>query len=249
MKRKREQIVGADGELLDHAPEKRKRGRAGPQKNVLTLGISLGVVMLVGLMVFLAPGFRNQATDHLIATPNSIDEVSTQIVPLTAIERPTLKPEWTALPTDLPTLTATASLTPTDTPTATVTPEIIERIVHVSAQAAWQSGETIVQPGEVVEISYVTGRWFSWPGTGPFGPDGGFFYICDKDDCVEPLRGYSQAGMIGRIGEDGEMFPVGYRTSFVAEQSGEIQLRINDDYTTDNEGIITMRIIVKRYND
>ena len=133
--------------------------------------------------------------------------------------------------------------------TPSTTPQVRERTVTIEAQAGWQSGEVLLEPGEIIEITYVEGQWVSWPGTGPFGPDGGASFICDQEDCVEPLRAYAQAGMIGRIGDDGEIFPVGYRYTDVAETSGELQLRINDDNTTDNSGSITMRVVVKQYND
>jgi hypothetical protein len=250
MKRKRGQRHDEDGAFV---PEKRKRG--GPQPtgwfHVLLWLVVTGSFGIAAL-VFLAEHLDISRPIPVLPAPATItvkNNVPTQIVGLGSANRPTLPPTWTPLPTNPPTATVTSTATPTVTPTPTTTPELRERVVIISAQAEWQSSETEIQPGDVVEIGYVEGYWLSWPGTGPFGPDGGFFHVCNAVDCLEPLRGYSQAGMIGRIGKEGEMFPVGYKASFVAAASGELQLRINDAYTTDNEGSITMRVIVKRYND
>jgi hypothetical protein len=252
MKRKRNQIIGSDGELLAPFSQKRKRSEQGESGRrgllIMFVLVNLG---LLAMFVYINTASRMQLADAVAITATVTVEpgAPTQIVPLGALDLPTLPPTWTAEPTSTATDTPTVTPTPTASPTPTTTPQVRERVVTIEAQAGWQSGEVLLEPGEVIEISYVEGKWESWPGTGPFGPDGGFFGICDQDDCVEPLRAYSQAGMIGRVGNDGNMFGVGYKYSFVAETGGELQLRINDDYTTDNSGSITMRIIVKRYND
>ncbi len=244
MKRKRRQIVGDDGELLPPYSTKLKRGERSRRGNMLAF---LVLLALIAGGILAIPVYLTVAPERTVTTSNAV--VAENLITSEPKERATLPPTWTAMPSSTASHTPTLTSTVTATATATATPLVRERVVTIVAQAGWQSGETVVETGEVIEISYVNGHWFSWPGTGPFGPDGGFFGICDQDDCVEPLRGYSQSGLIARIGENGEFWPVGYRASRVAEVSGELQLRINDDYTTDNEGSVTMRIVVKHFND
>ncbi len=127
------------------------------------------------------------------------------------------------------------------------TPQVLMREVTISAQAAWQSTDIDLLPGDRVEILYITGEWIATPGNAPSGPEA-VGYACDQADCVEPLRGFSQTGMIGRLDADGEIFPVGGQASFTAETAGVLQMRINDAVTSDNSGNVTMRVTVKRYN-
>ena len=253
MKRKRGQVVGHDGELLEPYPDKPKRGESRSQPTLVVLLVVItALTSSVGLIAYFNVSQQAQPVDVVLVATEP--PVPTRIVPLAALAQPTLPPEWTVVPTasDTPSLTPVNTLVPTTTPTPTNTPEIRERVVTINALTGWQSGQAIIQPGEVVEITYVDGLWESWPGVGMSGPDGRNFHIChntDEFECAEPLAGYSQAGMIGRVGDDGDMFGVGYQYSFVAETGGVLQLRINDRDTYDNSGSITMRITVKRYND
>jgi hypothetical protein len=74
-----------------------------------------------------------------------------------------------------------------------------------------------------------------------FGPNGGSSFICSSERCVEPLIGYPQGGLIGRIGI-GPPFAVGEYVTFTADADGVLQLRMNDAGTYDNKGSVLMRV-------
>jgi hypothetical protein len=48
--------------------------------------------------------------------------------------------------------------------------------------------------------------------------------------------------LIGRIGEEGEPFYIGRRTSATAQSSGLLYVRINDDVLGDNAGRLQLEI-------
>lgn len=113
--------------------------------------------------------------------------------------------------------------------------------VTVDAAQGWQPTCLRLLEGQTFIISYREGDWSIFP-EDPFryGPDGGAA-ACEGADCVEPLAGYTKSGLIGRIA-DSEPFIVGSYLETTANDSGMLQLRVNDGGTHDNEGIITVLI-------
>jgi hypothetical protein len=73
---------------------------------------------------------------------------------------------------------------------------------------------------------------------------------CDPDGAIpytrwgnKPLLGASTGALIGKIGEESsECFFIGKQQEVHAFKSGRLYLGINDDNTTDNEGIYRVRI-------
>jgi hypothetical protein len=111
--------------------------------------------------------------------------------------------------------------------------------VAVDSAQGWQPTGLNLEEGQFFIIQYVEGDWSIWPEDAfRYGPDGGAV-ACNATDCVEPLRGYTKSGLIGRIG-DSEPFVVGSYLETTASRAGMLQLRVNDGGTHDNEGIITM---------
>ncbi len=114
--------------------------------------------------------------------------------------------------------------------------------VAVDAQEAWQDTGLMLDVGDDVVIEYLEGQWTNWLNMLPFfGPDGGPSYVCSASTCVEPLHGYPQGGLIGRVG-DGSPFGVGYHLEFTADGEGMLQMRMNDVGTSDNKGSVHMQI-------
>jgi hypothetical protein len=60
------------------------------------------------------------------------------------------------------------------------------------------------------------------------------------DRCQEPHPDSPQGGLIGQIG--GHIFRVGRQATIVAEESGDLFLRINDLGLFDNDGVLSVVI-------
>jgi hypothetical protein len=116
---------------------------------------------------------------------------------------------------------------------------------NVRADAGWQATGVSLRPGEYVHVEVISGEWSN--GVPPrFG--GGFpfdnAYVCNNSDCVEPIVGFPQGALIGRIGRD--LYPIGRSLAFRAASNHELALRMNDgdEGLHDNVGEITVRITV-----
>lgn len=77
-------------------------------------------------------------------------------------------------------------------------------------------------------------RWHSW-----IGPAGN--YLDAVPSGSQPLPGYPGGCLIGRIGT-GDWFWLGEFLSFFADESGELQLAVNDGTTFDNRGSLMVHV-------
>ena len=84
------------------------------------------------------------------------------------------------------------------------------------------------------------GTWLYTPGE-YHGPEGHRIY---RAPTFYPIGGTAGGVLLGRIGEDGQMFVVGRGGTFYAERAGLLYLRINDDILSDNEGYVTVEVSV-----
>jgi|FLYN01.1.fsa_nt_gi hypothetical protein len=116
-------------------------------------------------------------------------------------------------------------------------------MVTVDAQEEWQDTGVSLTVGDDIVIEYVDGEWTNFDGESLFGPEGGASFICEGSDCVEPLPGYPQGALIGRIGF-GSPFAVGEYLQLTANAPGMLQFRMNDVGTYDNKGSLRMRVTV-----
>ncbi len=115
----------------------------------------------------------------------------------------------------------------------------------VSATLFWQDTGVALQAGDQVTITYVSGTWRYAPtapasdGTGP--PEQ---YICANHypvaSCQLPDPHYVLGALVGKV--QSQIVDIGDSLSFVAQQSGELQLAINDGYVSDNSGSIVVQI-------
>ena len=64
-----------------------------------------------------------------------------------------------------------------------------------------------------------------------------------------PIPGSPGGLLIGRIGETGQPFFIGQETYGIAEGSGKLYLRINDDRLGDNGGELALEVQVERAPD
>jgi hypothetical protein len=127
----------------------------------------------------------------------------------------------------------------------------VNRLVNVRADQEWQETGIAVQPGDRVQIRYVSGEWVYWAGEvdphGPLGPLDGQFYTCTDSlpaaQCVEPIPEFPAGALIGRVGD--RLLPVGRRLDWTADVGGPLALRMNDAEVATNSGMLTVEIDVQ----
>jgi len=110
---------------------------------------------------------------------------------------------------------------------------------RVYAYRDWQSLGLRVHPGEMLEIK-AQGRWLYTPEE-YHGPGGHARY---RAPAFYPLPRVSGGCLIGRIGEEGDIFYVGRTTDILVQDFGTLYLRINDDILSDNDGWVSVEVTV-----
>lgn len=136
-------------------------------------------------------------------------------------------------------------------------PSSESRTVTVDASKGWQSTGLFVRTGMRVSFSGFSGEWVS-DEDGISYSGAGRSYNCRKSDltsseypsvtttfrraCAEPLPMACLGALIARVGE--RDFSVFEQSSIIAQEDGEVQLRINDNdkFLNDNSG--GLRIVV-----
>jgi hypothetical protein len=118
-----------------------------------------------------------------------------------------------------------------------------QKAVIIDSRLGWQSTGVLVRSGDRIVIEVTDGEWTSWNGEYPHSPGEGGGYVCPG--CGDPaFEGIDSNGLIGRIQE--QKFIVGIGSTILAEQSGELLLRINDEDAGlgDNDGALTVQITI-----
>lgn len=110
---------------------------------------------------------------------------------------------------------------------------------RIYAYRDWQSVGVRLHQGDVVSIR-AEGEWLYTPGE-YHGPQGHARYTAPS---FYPLPGVRGGALLGRIGDHGEPFLVGRRTTRLAEGDGMLYLRIDDDILSDNDGYVTVEVTV-----
>ncbi|MCU0520932.1 MAG: hypothetical protein MUF84_09600, partial [Anaerolineae bacterium] len=107
---------------------------------------------------------------------------------------------------------------------------------RIYAYRDWQSVGRQVDPGDVIHVR-AKGRWLYTPGEF-HGPEGHATYPAPD---TYPIAGANVPGgvLLARIGDDGPPVLVGRGRMLVADRSGLLYFRINDDILSDNEGSVT----------
>ncbi len=110
---------------------------------------------------------------------------------------------------------------------------------RIYAYRDWQSVGVQVNQGNIIRIR-AQGTWLYTPGE-YHGPEGHHKYRAPN---TYPINAIAGGVLLGRIGENGNLFIVGRGGTFYAERSGSLCLRINDDILSDNEGFVTVEVSV-----
>ncbi len=110
-------------------------------------------------------------------------------------------------------------------------------LIFVEAKDGWNNTHIRVEAGDLVTITYVSGKWSPWSGEGfdAIGSGGDPRCRCNV------MEGVSHAALIGRIG-DHEPFLVGERYHHSIGESGILYLGINDVDIYDNSGRLQVRV-------
>jgi hypothetical protein len=113
---------------------------------------------------------------------------------------------------------------------------------RIYAYRSWQSVGIQVNPGDVIHIR-ARGRWLYTPGE-THGPEGHARYPAPN---TYPIAGGNIPGgvLLARIGEQGRPQLVGRGRMLIADRSGTLYFRINDDILSDNEGYVTVEVTVE----
>ncbi|MCJ7568144.1 MAG: hypothetical protein MUO58_11460 [Anaerolineales bacterium] len=112
-------------------------------------------------------------------------------------------------------------------------------IFHVEAGEGWTNTHIKVEAGDLLTITYLSGRWSPWPGE-EFDAIG---FGGDPRCRCNVIMGVSHAALIGRIG-DQDPFLVGERYQHSVGESGILYLGINDVDVYDNSGHLIVKVVV-----
>ena len=112
----------------------------------------------------------------------------------------------------------------------------------IYAYRDWQSVGVQVDAGDVVHVR-AQGRWLYTPGEF-HGPEGHRTYPAPD---TYPVSGGRTPGgvLLGRIGEEGYPQLIGSGRTLIADRSGMLYFRINDDVLSDNEGYVSVEVSVE----
>ncbi|MCJ7568086.1 MAG: hypothetical protein MUO58_11160 [Anaerolineales bacterium] len=110
-------------------------------------------------------------------------------------------------------------------------------IFNVEARDGWTNTHIKVEAGDLLTITYVSGRWS--PGSGEENDAIG--YGGDPRSLNNVILGVSHAALIGRIG-DHEPFLVGERFHHSMGESGFLYLGINDSDLNNNSGHLQVKV-------
>ncbi len=131
-----------------------------------------------------------------------------------------------------------AELTATQSARQTQEAEAIIYEIELPAYIYWKDTGIVVQEGQQISISYISGTW---------GPCAECFFIGNGSGAIERSNGVDApyGSLIGRIGLTGETFLIGNFRRFRSEVRGTLYLSINDIAGTFNDNRGSIIIIVK----
>jgi hypothetical protein len=113
--------------------------------------------------------------------------------------------------------------------------------VTVKSTTGWQATGINLDVGDILNISWLSGQWVGRKGDPYHGPEGPT-YDAYPGGPNYPLPGVVEDSMVGKIGS--AVFSVGRQLRFKVREAGSLALTINDIGYHDNDGEITMRIMI-----
>lgn len=136
---------------------------------------------------------------------------------------------------------------PSDSNRTTITPpnKVTTSSFEVYADQDWQDTGIIVQPGDLLEIKYVSGRWSECAASGcPFYDANGATTNDFNDNVMVDCK---DVKLIGRVSPF-DPFCIGNYYVTKINNSGNLELRINDAAIGDNKGggSLMMKITISK---
>ena len=110
----------------------------------------------------------------------------------------------------------------------------------ISASRGWQNTGIALHSGETIKVQFMSGEIRD--GEAVIRGPAGVGYICGDGSCCEPMPNVQRGALIGRVGDD--LFLIGDKSTIEVQESGELQLRINDcdEGLVDNSGSLEIKI-------
>jgi hypothetical protein len=194
------------------------------------------VVAAIGALVIIGPGGGEDPVEASSARATSSVPPSSSTVPPPVSSSVPPPSSSSSVPR------ATSTVPPSTT--STVPPPVSSSVSVVASQEGWTDTEIDVEAGDEVRIT-ATGEIVDDVNGHPdrtFPPEG----VPDLrgEHTGDPFRHINHAALIGRIGEDGEIFVVGDDLRTTVGASGRLLLAINDNRFDDNRGSFEAEITV-----
>lgn len=128
----------------------------------------------------------------------------------------------------------------------TLDQKVQKKSTRVYAKAdEWRNSGVIVQKNLSYHIS-ARGRWHVGILCGWTGPSGVETHTATCPEMFVIVKKWSAGALIGKIGEKGEPFGVGYELRLVPKEEGTLYFRINELYgygvTADNDGFVDVEV-------
>lgn len=119
-------------------------------------------------------------------------------------------------------------------------------LFDVHAQQLWQDTRIQIRPGYRVTVIQVGGAWTEVGGSDEAWYDANG-RVADRVDNNAVLPSVSIGTLIGKIGDDGQIFRLGRWSVLTSPAEGMLYLSMNDlyDYYDDNAGFVTVQIMVE----
>jgi hypothetical protein len=111
-------------------------------------------------------------------------------------------------------------------------------LIVVAANSEWKNTGMLIEGGEILQITHVSGKWHTEPGAPWIN---GFECTGECGDCLLPTA--PEGSLIARVG-DGDALCVG-SSPFVSKNAGFLYLSFNDAsgwWFDDNEGSLTVQV-------
>ena len=110
-------------------------------------------------------------------------------------------------------------------------------VPRIYAYKDWQSIGIYVNVGDRIDIR-ADGTWLYTPGE-YHGPEGHHYYLAPD---TYPINAAAGGVLLGKIGDEGQLFIVGRGRTIIADRAGLLYFRINDDILSDNKGYVWLEI-------
>src|SRR5919109_3437161 len=94
----------------------------------------------------------------------------------------------------------------------------------ISAELGWQNTGILLEAGETIQFQFIAGEIRD--GDSIIRGPSGVGWACEDSSCCEPLPVEQRDPLIGRVGD--HLFLIGDQNTLTVQESGELQLRIND---------------------